>query len=86
MADHMEPDMSPEIPIDEDDIHSQLTESASVSCPYCGESIEMSLDPAGGTAQEYVEDCEVCCRPWAVRVIVDGHGQSTVSVSALDDA
>ncbi len=66
--------------------HAELTESASISCPYCGESIEMLLDPAGGARQEYVEDCEVCCRPWSVRVIVDGHGQATVSVSALDDA
>ena len=78
--------MSDETPIDEDDFHTELTDSASVSCPYCGESIQMLLDPAGGAAQEYIEDCEVCCRPWSVRVIVDAHGQSTVSVSALDDA
>ena len=72
--------------MDEDDLHAELTESVSVSCPHCGESIEMSLDLAGGGAQEYVEDCEVCCRPWSVRVIVDAQGQSTVSVSALDGA
>jgi len=39
---------------------------ALVSCPYCGESVEIVLDPGSGTRQEYVEDCEVCCRPWQV--------------------
>ena len=38
------------------------------SCPYCGEEVEILLDPGGGTEQRYVEDCEVCCRPWTVTV------------------
>ena len=32
------------------------------SCPYCGAPIELLLDLSGGS-QDYVEDCEVCCRP-----------------------
>lgn len=39
-----------------------------VECPYCGEVVEIVLDPGGGPVQEYVEDCEVCCRPWQVHV------------------
>jgi hypothetical protein len=33
-----------------------------IHCPYCGEMIEVLLDPEelGG---EYIEDCQVCCRP-----------------------
>ncbi len=31
-------------------------------CPYCWQSISMVLDPTG-LQQEYIEDCEVCCRP-----------------------
>lgn len=31
-------------------------------CPYCRENISMLLDTSAG-AQNYVEDCEVCCRP-----------------------
>jgi transcription elongation factor Elf1 len=31
-------------------------------CPYCGDEISMLLDLSAGD-QEYVEDCEVCCRP-----------------------
>jgi len=45
-----------------------LIETAEVSCPYCGEQVELILDPGGGADQEYVEDCEVCCRPWQVHV------------------
>jgi len=58
---------------------------ATVSCPYCGAPVEVKLDPAGGTAQQYVEDCEVCCRPWQVNVRygMDGHAQ--VSVTALEE-
>jgi ribosomal protein L24E len=36
--------------------------TARVTCPYCGEEIELAVDPGGGSLQEYVEDCEVCCR------------------------
>jgi len=35
-------------------------------CPYCAAPVELVVDPGGGRAQEYVEDCEVCCRPWRV--------------------
>src|SRR5256712_8716614 len=35
-----------------------------VVCPHCGETNELGLDPGGGPLQEYVEDCQVCCRPW----------------------
>jgi hypothetical protein len=62
-----------------------LTYVVSVSCPYCGEEIELLVDPAGGTLQEYVEDCEVCCQPWSVRVSVGGDGESNAVVSRLED-
>lgn len=32
------------------------------SCPYCGSSISVLIDPSI-PAQTYVEDCEVCCNP-----------------------
>jgi len=68
-----------------DDFDADLTEHARVSCPYCGESMEVPVDQGGGDVQEYVEDCQVCCRPWAVRVTVDFEGHAIVSVTTLDD-
>jgi transposase-like protein len=53
---------------------------AEVVCPYCGEGVTIGLDPAGGTVQRYVEDCQVCCRPWQVRVTYDTEGAAHVRV------
>lgn len=55
---------------------------AEVTCPHCGEVIELTLDPGGGAHQEYVEDCEVCCRPWTVVVTWGPDGTPEVSVDA----
>ena len=51
---------------------------AEVLCPYCGEKVEIVLDPVGGAEQDYVEDCEVCCRPWHVTVRYDETGAAAV--------
>ena len=51
-----------------------------VTCPYCGETITVLLDPGSGSTQDYVEDCEVCCRPWRVRVRYNRAGRATVIV------
>lgn len=36
---------------------------AQFECAYCGERNSTSVDLSGGEIQEYVEDCQVCCRP-----------------------
>lgn len=53
---------------------------ASVSCPYCGETTLIGLDHGSGAVQDYVEDCEVCCRPWRVRVRYDRRGTAEVTI------
>jgi hypothetical protein len=58
---------------------------AVVVCPYCGEGVEVELDPGSGSVQEYVEDCAVCCRPWRVRVQYDENGQATVDVRTQEE-
>ena len=55
-----------------------------VVCPYCGSVIEIALDPGSGGTQEYVEDCEVCCRPWNVRVRYARDGSAEIEVEAAD--
>ena len=39
-----------------------MPELVAVTCPYCGESVELVVDDSAGDAS-YVEDCPVCCRP-----------------------
>ncbi|HEY0350592.1 MAG TPA: CPXCG motif-containing cysteine-rich protein [Gemmatimonadales bacterium] len=58
--------------------------SATVFCPYCGEINEIGLDPGSGTEQEYVEDCQVCCRAWQVRVHYLPDGSADVAVQPED--
>ncbi len=59
-------------------------DSADVACPYCGEVVELLLDSGGGDRQSYVEDCEVCCRPWQVSVRYDPSGVAQVDLSRDD--
>ena len=49
--------------------------------PYCGEEIEIyvELDVRGS----YIQDCEVCCNPWTVRVSRED-GETNVDVSRAD--
>ena len=56
-----------------------------VSCPYCGETVAISVDPGGGPAQEYVEDCPVCCQPWQVEVTRDREGDWSAMVRTGDE-
>jgi hypothetical protein len=53
--------------------------TVSVACPWCGETIEVDVDPSAGSSQELVEDCSVCCRPNLVRVRLDAEGCPAVS-------
>ncbi len=46
-------------------------EAVNISCPYCGETIEVLID-CTYAEQEYIEDCQVCCRPVTFRVQIDG--------------
>jgi cysteine-rich CPXCG protein len=36
-----------------------------IHCPYCGEPIELCVDASAGD-QDYIEDCQVCCRPISI--------------------
>lgn len=57
-----------------------------VSCPYCGERIEVAVDASAGE-QDYVEDCQVCCRPISLRVhLDDADGTPRVEARRDDDA
>ena len=59
--------------------------SATVYCPYCSEPVEVTLDPGSGDSQEYIEDCEVCCRPWEVTVSYDRAGKVHVQIASIDE-
>jgi hypothetical protein len=56
----------------------EVEDSVRVRCPYCREWVDLYVDP--DTTGMLVEDCAVCCRPWAVTVERDA-GRLRVQVS-----
>ena len=50
-----------------------MMDEQTVQCPYCGESISILIDDSVAQ-QNYIEDCEVCCRPinFSVSIGLDG--------------
>ncbi|MCW8900077.1 MAG: CPXCG motif-containing cysteine-rich protein [Gammaproteobacteria bacterium] len=41
-----------------------------LDCPYCGESIQLVVDCSINN-QDYIEDCQVCCRPINVFICIE---------------
>lgn len=56
-----------------------------VNCPYCGEAIDVLIDQQE-VGHEYIEDCQVCCRPITFTVKVDSIGGLSVSVHDENEA
>lgn len=61
-----------------------LVQESIVSCPYCGESISILVD-GSVEEQQYIEDCEVCCRPMDIKVIVAANGSVRLDVRREND-
>jgi hypothetical protein len=60
---------------------SSVGEEFLVECPYCGEAVTIYVEAdVRGT---FVQDCEVCCNPWRVRVTGRGE-ERTVEVARAD--
>ena len=55
-----------------------------VSCPYCGEAIDVHIDQQE-VGHQYIEDCQVCCKPIVFNVSVDSMGNVSVSVHDEND-
>ena len=52
-------------------------------CPSCGEPIELVVDPTAD--EEYIEDCQVCCRPMIVSLLLGTDGDVAVAVRGEDE-
>ena len=53
-----------------------------VTCPYCGEEVVIYVE--ADVRGSFVQDCEVCCNPWNVRVSSED-GERYVSVERADE-
>lgn len=61
-----------------------MEDTKTILCPYCGQPNEIFVDYSGGEVQRYDEDCQVCCRPWQVQVILT-EDDAEVQVISIDD-
>ncbi len=59
-------------------------EDHEITCPYCGEKFEVLIDMQD-MGQQYIEDCQVCCRPITFSITEDAQGQLNVSVHDEND-
>ena len=55
-----------------------------ITCPYCWESIEITLD-LSVDEQQQVEDCSVCCRPIDLEVAFSEDGDQAALYLHRDD-
>jgi len=53
-------------------------------CASCGEWNETSIDETAGSRQNYVEDCQVCCKPNALHISWDNSTQEFVVTAELE--
>ena len=51
-----------------------------IQCPYCGEHITVLID-ASVSEQNYIEDCQVCCRPIKIDVFLSPENSIDLRVS-----
>jgi hypothetical protein len=60
-----------------------MEEDFVVNCPYCGEDVEIHVE--SDVRGSLVQDCEVCCNPWLLRVEGGGEDEErTVTVTRAD--
>jgi len=60
---------------------SSMEDAFLVTCPYCGEDVEIYVEP--DVRGSFVQDCEVCCNPWRVRVWRED-GERQVDIARAD--
>jgi len=58
-----------------------MSEDFVVTCPYCGEDVDVHLER--DVHGSVVQDCDVCCNPWLLRIESDDD-ERTVTVSRAD--
>jgi hypothetical protein len=44
---------------------------AAFTCTYCFQVNELFIDVSAGLRQEYEQDCEVCCKPNRLVIVID---------------
>jgi hypothetical protein len=65
---------------------SELGETESYACAFCGELNEMFVDRTVSKHQQFTEDCDVCCRPNLITVQTVPDGGVWIEAEQEDEA
>lgn len=61
-----------------------MADAAGFQCAGCGEWNETFVDESGGSRQQYVEDCQVCCKPNVLTICWDSAAGEFVIEAQLE--
>ncbi|UJF18292.1 CPXCG motif-containing cysteine-rich protein [Vibrio sp. SS-MA-C1-2] len=61
-----------------------LTEKT-IYCPYCNEEQTVVVD-SSDIGNEYIEDCQICCKPIVFSINIDEQEQVCISVRDENEA
>jgi len=64
-------------------MYNELSEHR-INCPYCGEYNTVFVELQCGPS-EYIEDCQVCCRPMVFHVIEEVDGTMSLHVNSENE-
>ena len=59
-----------------------MLEEAQITCPFCWENLTILLD-LSIPEQDYIEDCQVCCRP--IRIAYSSDDGVLMSIDVQQD-
>lgn len=69
--------------VDDENVDAMDFLQREFSCPYCWETVEPPLE--ADLEGELVWDCEVCCRPWLIRIRTEIDGTKSVVVGRAQE-
>ncbi|AXC11120.1 hypothetical protein ACPOL_1778 [Acidisarcina polymorpha] len=58
--------------------------AAGFQCAGCGEWNETVVDESAGSRQNYVEDCQICCKPNVLAVLWDASALEYTIMAELE--
>jgi hypothetical protein len=61
-----------------------MADTAGFQCAGCGEWNDTVVDKSGGSRQQYVEDCQVCCKPNVLSICWDNAAGEFVIEAQLE--
>lgn len=73
--------------LDEGDLDiSEMGDTLYFVCDHCGEENELFVDRTVANRQQFTEDCEVCCRPNLVTIVIEDAENIWIDAEREDDA